>query len=90
MPQTNNNIRMDEELKRNFEHVCDELGMNMSTAMTIFAKKMTRERRIPFEVSYDPFYSESNLKALRSSREQLSDGKTVSKSIDELEAMENE
>ncbi|HJA59083.1 MAG TPA: type II toxin-antitoxin system RelB/DinJ family antitoxin [Firmicutes bacterium] len=90
MPQTNINIRMDEELKRNFEHVCDELGMNMSTAMTIFAKKMTRERRIPFEVSYDPFYSESNLKALRSSREQLSDGKTVSKSIDELEAMENE
>ena len=90
MPQTNINIRMDEELKRNFEHVCDELGMNMSTAMTIFAKKMTRERRIPFEVSYDPFYSESNLKALRSSREQLSDGKTVSKSIDELESMENE
>ena len=90
MPQTNINIRMDEELKRNFEHVCDELGMNMSTAMTIFAKKMTRERRIPFEVSYDPFYSESNLKALRSSRVQLSDGKTVSKSIDELEAMENE
>ena len=90
MPQTNINIRMDEELKRNFEHVCDELGMNMSTAMTIFAKKMTRERRIPFEVSYDPFYSESNLKALRSSREQLSDGKTVSKSIDELDAMENE
>ena len=90
MPQTNINIRMDEELKRNFEHVCDELGMNMSTAMTIFAKKMTRERRIPFEVSYDPFYSESNLKALRSSREQLSDGKTVSKSIDELKAMENE
>ena len=90
MPQTNINIRMDEELKRNFEHVCDELGLNMSTAMTIFAKKMTRERRIPFEVSYDPFYSESNLKALRSSREQLSDGKTVSKSIDELEAMENE
>lgn len=90
MPQTNINIRMDEELKRSFEHVCDELGMNMSTAMTIFAKKMTRERRIPFEVSYDPFYSESNLKALRSSREQLSEGKTVSKSIDELEAMENE
>lgn len=51
MPQTNINIRMDEELKRNFEHVCDELGMNMSTAMTIFAKKMIRERRIPFEVS---------------------------------------
>ena len=90
MPQTNINIRMDEELKRNFEHVCDELGLNMSTAMKIFAKLMTRERRFAFVVSYDPFYSESHLKALRSSREQLSDGKTVSKSIDELEAMENE
>ncbi len=35
--------------------------MNMTTAITIFAKKMTREKRIPFEVSVDPFYSESNM-----------------------------
>ena len=56
MAQTTINIRMDEELKKNFENVCDELGLNMSTAMTIFAKKMSRERRIPFEVSYDPFF----------------------------------
>ena len=89
MPQTNINIRMDEELKRNFEHVCDELGMNMSTAMTIFAKKMTRERRIPFEVSYDPFYSESNLKALRRSRDQLSDRYIVSTSYVELQSGED-
>ncbi len=31
------------------------------TAFTIFAKKMRRERRIPFEVSVDPFYAESNI-----------------------------
>ena len=55
MAQTTINIRMDEELKKSFENVCEELGLNMSTAMTIFAKKMSRERRIPFEVSYDPF-----------------------------------
>lgn len=48
MAQTTINIRMDEELKKSFENVCDELGLNMSTAMTIFAKKMSRERRIPF------------------------------------------
>ena len=54
MAQALVNIRMDEELKRNMEQTCQELGMNMTTAITIFAKKMTREKRIPFEVSVDP------------------------------------
>ena len=45
MAQTTINIRMDEELKKSFENVCEELGLNMSTAMTIFAKKMSRERQ---------------------------------------------
>lgn len=36
----------------------------MTAAFTIFAKAVTREKRIPFEVSADPFYSESNLKRL--------------------------
>ena len=62
MAQTLVNIRMDEELKKSFDAVCNELGLNMSTAITIFAKKMSREHRIPFEVSVDPFFSESNLK----------------------------
>ena len=39
MAQTLVNIRMDEELKRNMEQTCQELGMNMTTAITIFAKK---------------------------------------------------
>ncbi|MCM1090354.1 MAG: type II toxin-antitoxin system RelB/DinJ family antitoxin [Muribaculum sp.] len=51
MAQTLVNIHMDEELKKNMEQTCQELGMNMTTAITIFAKKMTREKRIPFEVS---------------------------------------
>jgi len=45
------NIRMDASLKRCFESVCDELGLNMSTAITIFAKTVCRERRIPFEIT---------------------------------------
>ena len=65
MAQTLVNIRMDEELKKSMEKICQELGMNMTTAITIFAKKMTREKRIPFEVSVDPFYTESNQAHLR-------------------------
>ncbi|MBR1555205.1 MAG: type II toxin-antitoxin system RelB/DinJ family antitoxin [Oscillospiraceae bacterium] len=90
MAQVSVNFRMDEDLKKNMEIVCNELGINMTTAFTIFAKKMTREKRIPFEVSVDPFYSESNLKALRESFQQLQEGKVIVKTMEELETMENE
>ena len=42
---------------------------------------------MPFEVSIDPFYSESNLKALAESVEQMKRGQVVVKSLDELERM---
>ncbi|MBE5856978.1 MAG: type II toxin-antitoxin system RelB/DinJ family antitoxin [Lachnospiraceae bacterium] len=65
MAQALVNFRMDEELKQKMEQTCQDLGMNMTTAFTIFAKKMTREKRIPFEVSIDPFYSDENMERLR-------------------------
>ena len=83
------NIRMDEELKRNMEHTCKTLGMNMTTAFTIFAIKMSREQRIPFEVSVDPFYSACNIAAIDEAARQIERGQTVVKTIEELEAMEN-
>ncbi len=65
MEQVMVNFRMDAALKRDVEAICKEMGMSMTTAFTIFAKKLSRERKIPFEVSADPFYSESNLRHLR-------------------------
>ncbi|EJP20579.1 addiction module antitoxin, RelB/DinJ family [Lachnoanaerobaculum sp. ICM7] len=66
MAQTVNvNFRLDEADKKRMENVCNELGLSMSAAFTIFAKKVGREHRIPFEVSMDPFYSESNVAHLR-------------------------
>lgn len=88
MAQTNVNFRMDTELKKAMEETCRELGMNMTTAFIIFAKKMTREHRIPFEVSYDPFYTEKNITALQKSYEQIKSGRVISKNMEELEAME--
>ena len=89
MAQTLINVRMDEDLKREFDTVCNELGMNMTTAIIIFAKKVTREKRIPFDVSIDPFYSDSNMKILQRSKEQLSSGQVVVKSFEELEDIAN-
>ncbi len=90
MAQTLVNFRIDETTKKQMEQICNELGITMSTAFNIFAKKMIREKRIPFDVSIDPFYSESNMKAIDESIKQIKDGKVVLKTMEELEAMEDE
>ena len=90
MSQTLVNIRIDEDVKKDMEKLCKELGITMSAAFNIFARKMIRENGIPFEVSVDPFYSESNIRALKESIKQLEEGNVVVKTIKELEAMEDE
>ena len=77
MAQAMINFRMDEELKKDMEETCKDLGLSMTTAFTIFAKKMTREKRIPFEVSVDPFYAESNMAYLKKVVEDIESGKAV-------------
>lgn len=57
--QTNINIRMDENLKQQFDRVCNELGLNMTTAFNIFAKTVVRQQRIPFELSLNSPNSET-------------------------------
>lgn len=48
---TNISIRMDSELKTQADHFFAELGMNISTAFTIFVRQALREGKIPFEIS---------------------------------------
>lgn len=49
-----------------------------------------KEQVIPSNNSTDPFYSESNMKALDESAKELEEGKSVTKTLDELESMEND
>ena len=53
MAQTNINIRMDEKLKQEFEWLCTELGLNMTTAFNLFARTVVRQHKIPFEIALD-------------------------------------
>ena len=62
---TNVTIRMDEGLKKQSEALFDEMGLNMTTAITLFIKTAVRENRIPFEIRVDPFFSEKNRARLR-------------------------
>ena len=71
MAQTTISVRIDSDLKKNFDAVCNDLGLSMTTAITILAKKMSREKRIPFEVAIDPFYSAENMNRLRKSIAQM-------------------
>lgn len=73
--QTMVNFRMDSELKKSMEEVCNEMGLSMTAAFTVFAKKVSRERRIPFEINADPFYSESNMKYLEKKISDIESGR---------------
>ena len=50
MSQTTYSIRMDNNLKEEFDSICEDFGMTATTAFNIFAKAVVRERRIPFEI----------------------------------------
>jgi len=77
MAQTNINIRMDTQLKDQFEAFCNNAGLTMSTAFNVFARTSVRLQKIPFEITADPFYSESNMNVLMKSIKQLEEGKGV-------------
>ena len=63
----NVNFRMDEQLKKNVEDICQRMGMNLTTLLTTCCRKIEQERRIPFDITADPdpFYSESNISYLK-------------------------
>ena len=60
MTQATLSVRMDPMLKEQFNILCKEFGMSVSTAVTLFAKATLRENKIPFEIASDPFYNEYN------------------------------
>lgn len=53
------------------EEICKDIGISIGTAFNIFAKKFTRERKMPFELDAAPFYSQKNIERLKKSIEQM-------------------
>ena len=78
----NVNFKLDEDVKKSMEQACNELGLSMSAAFSIFARKVGREKRIPFEVSVDPFYSEENMARLKKAIGDLNAGKGTLHEVD--------
>ena len=77
MAQTNLTIRIDEDLKKQLDEFCTKVGINITTAFNLFARKVVSEQRIPFEISTDPFYSEKNINHSKSVIDDPESSRTV-------------
>lgn len=88
MAQTTNvNIRMDADLKQQFESFCSDIGMTMSTAFNVFARKAVRENRIPFEISGDIPNDETRL-AIENARNGIGVSRSFSSVNELMEALD--
>ncbi len=80
------NFRIDDAVKEKAESVCAAMGLTMSSAISIFLTKVANEKRIPFEVAIDPFYSEENMAELERRIQNIRLGKKTLKEHDLIEA----
>lgn len=88
MAQATINIQADADLKQDFERLCRDVGMNPSTAFTVFMKQSVRDNKLPISLEGDK-YAISKEELLRRIR-MMEDGYRTEKTMEELEAMENE
>ena len=86
MRQTATTIRMDADLKAEFDKLCDEFGMSANTAFNIYAKTVVRQRRIPFSIEADPVdeVMERGRKAFYEMRRIAAENGTAGMSLEEI------
>ena len=72
---TNISVRVDNTDKILFEEFCNNVGMNISTAINMFIKNVVSRNALPFNVESDPFYSKENQAKLRKAVADLKKGK---------------
>jgi DNA-damage-inducible protein J len=53
MPKTTMNLRVDDKLKKNAENIISQLGLSVSSAITLYLKAIVREKGIPFPVTIE-------------------------------------
>ena len=69
-------FRMENELRSQFDQTLDAMGLNLTSAFTLFAKAVVRSGKIPFDIMIDPFYRAENQDEIRSRIEGYESGAT--------------
>ena len=82
-------VNVEAEDKEQFNAICSKLGMNISTAVNIFIKKVNSTRSIPFKLEVEEEYNEETLAACREALD-ISEGRIKAKRYDSFqEAMDD-
>jgi len=68
-------VRMDSSVKASLDEFCAAVGMNTNTAINMFARVVTRDKRLPFDVAVDQFNNENNIRYLTALKDDLEAGK---------------
>lgn len=81
-------VRMDTQIKKQFDALCQQFGMSSNTAINIFVNQVVRSRSIPFTVSIetpkDDLIRQRALEAFRMQRERAERGETPDLTLDEI------
>ncbi|MCD8300605.1 MAG: type II toxin-antitoxin system RelB/DinJ family antitoxin [Clostridiales bacterium] len=78
-------VRVEDDVKKKAEEACSEIGLSLSAAINVYLIKLGREKRIPFEVSVDPFYSDENMNRLRQAIADVAAGRSTLKEHELIE-----
>ena len=84
MQQATFSVRMDANLKKQFDNLCQDFGMNATTAINIFARAVVKQRKIPFEISALNNPSDNALNVLSALRTQAENNGVSDLSLDEI------
>ena len=86
MGQTATTIRIDADLKAEFDKLCEDFGMSANTAFNIYVKTVVRQRRIPFTIEADPIdeVMERGRRAFYEMRKIAAENGTAGMSLDEI------
>ena len=85
MAQSAVTVRIDSELKSQFDKLCKQFGMSANTAFNVFVSAVVMQKKIPFEVQA-PQQSDlaSGLEAFRRIRKMAENGQLPDLTLDEI------
>lgn len=87
MAQAVFSVRMEKTLKDKFADICDSIGMNMSTAINIFANAVVDKRRIPFEVEAPANDNIKFIETINAMRNEVKKNNIKELSLDEINSI---
>ena len=86
MAQSAVTVRMDSEMKSQFDELCEQFGMSANTAFNIFVKAVVRSRSIPFEIKVSRGETPSALDLFMQQRRAAEASQEPEMTLDEINA----